>query len=303
MWSSERAAVLGLVLVASAANAQQAAQGFAVERFYPSAAGGGWFVMDELAMRGGFGGALSVTTGYARNPVQVGGLGVVSSESVLDFGAAVTWERWRLYLNVDTPLTIQGHSGEVGTYSYTAPGVTLGSNPDTVSDPRLGVDVRLLGGPDSSFRLGLGAQLFVPNGVRSDYDTDGTWRAMFRVLVAGSLGPYTCAAQLGVHVRPLDDGPTPGSPNGSELLFGAAGGRAFALSAPWRVVLGPEVWGETALRTGTTGVEAMFSVRLEGTGPGAQLRVKLGAGGGLDAQLGTPQGRLLLGVEYFNPGA
>jgi hypothetical protein len=303
MSSSERAAALALVLLASGARAQQPAQGFAVERFYPSAAGGGWFVMDDLAMRGGFGGALSLTTGYARDPLQVGNLGVVSSEAVLDFGAAVSWERWRLYLNIDSPLTLQGHSGQVGSYLYTAPGITVGSHPDTVADPRVGVDVRLWGGPDSAFRFGLGAQLFVPNGVRADYDTDGTWRAMFRALVAGKVGAYSYAAQLGVHVRPLDDGPTPGSPNGSELLYGAAAGRAFALGAPWRMVVGPELWGESALRTGTTGVEGMLSGRLEGTGPGAQLRVKLGVGAGLDAQLGTPQWRLLLGVEYFNPGA
>jgi hypothetical protein len=166
----------------------------------------------------------------------------------------------------------------------------------------VGVDVRLLGGPDDAFRLGFGAQLFVPNGQRSDYDTDGTWRAMFRLLAAGNAGPYFWAAHLGVHVRPLDE-PTPGSPNGSELLFGAAAGRALALSPAWRVAVGPELWGETALRTGTTGAEAMLSARVEGTGPGARVRVKLGAGPGLDAQLGTPQWRVLLGVEYFNPGA
>jgi hypothetical protein len=42
---------------APAALAQQRAEGFAVERFYSAAPGGGWFVMDDLSLRGGLGGA------------------------------------------------------------------------------------------------------------------------------------------------------------------------------------------------------------------------------------------------------
>src|ERR1700682_2965892 len=53
------------------AEAQQQPQGFAVERFYPSAAGGGWFVMDDLNIDGGFGGAVALTTGYARRPLEI----------------------------------------------------------------------------------------------------------------------------------------------------------------------------------------------------------------------------------------
>src|SRR5260370_39812697 len=65
------AMVLGASAYAPCARAQpqqpqpQHPQGFAVERFYPSAPGGGWFVMDALDLRGGLGGALALTTGYA----------------------------------------------------------------------------------------------------------------------------------------------------------------------------------------------------------------------------------------------
>jgi hypothetical protein len=55
----------------SLADAQQQAQGFAVERFYPSAPGSGWFVLDDVNMSGGLGGAISLTTGYSRNPLLV----------------------------------------------------------------------------------------------------------------------------------------------------------------------------------------------------------------------------------------
>jgi hypothetical protein len=54
---------------------------------------------------------------------------------------------------------------------------------------RIGIDGRLVGAARSAFRLGAGAQLFVPNGTRSEYDTDDTYRAMGRVLFAGDLGP------------------------------------------------------------------------------------------------------------------
>src|ERR1700680_1247626 len=43
------------------AEAQQTPPGFAVERFSPSAAGAGWFVMDDLDMDGGLGGAVAGT--------------------------------------------------------------------------------------------------------------------------------------------------------------------------------------------------------------------------------------------------
>ena len=298
---------LGVLVLAASASAQQSAQGFAVERFYLSAPGAGWFVMDNLDMHGGLGGAVNLTTGYERNALRLteGGqtLAVVSDRAFLDLGGAVTYGCWRFYVNFDFPLDTQGQSGTLGGYSYTAPSVSLASHPDTLSDVRLGVDVRILGSPLGPFRLGAGAQLFIPNGNRSDYDTDATYRGMFRLLFAGDIGLFTYAAQLGIHVRPLDDYPVPGSPEGSELLFGVAAG----LRAPvgtLAFVVGPEVYGATAFRNffaaTSTALEALLSLRLEGTGAsGPQLRFKLGAGGGLNAQFGAPDWRLVLAIELL----
>ena len=75
----------------------------------------------------------------------------------------------------------------------------------------------------------------------------------------------------------------------------------------WRntaLVVGPEVFGETAFRsffgTVTTGVEGLVSGRLEGTGDdGIQLRARLGTGAGLDEHFGAPEWRLVFGVEAF----
>ncbi len=295
---------------ASRAGAQQQAQGFAVERFYPSAPGAGWFVMDDLAMRGGIGGAVALTGGYAYKPLVVTDglhrLGVVTDQAFADVGLALTYDRYRFYLNFSHPMVIGGEGGTVGSYTYTAPSVDAGKNPDLITDVRVGYDVRLVGLSGSPFRLGVGAQLLIPNGDRPDYDTDGTFRAMVRVLFAGDTGIYSYAGQLGWHIRSLDDSPTPGSPLGSEVLFGIAAGPRFPISpaAHAAIVVGPEIYGETALHsffgTTSTGLEALLTGRIEGTDDDrAQLRVKLGAGGGISAHFGAPEWRFVAAVELF----
>jgi hypothetical protein len=308
--SCVRALLAGFVLLSFwplLAEAQQQAEGFAVERLYQSAPGAGWFVMDDLDMSGRLGGAVSLTSGYARNPLVITGpdgkkLAVVSEEAFADFGAAITHDRFRGYIDFPVPLVLSGTSGTLGQYQFTAPSVTFGSNPDSVSDPRMGFDVRLLGEPGSLLRLGAGAQLIFPNGNRSDYVTDDKYRAMFRFLAAGDAGKFTYAGQLGVHVRTLNDAPVPGSPNGSEFLYGISAGRRFAGSNGWAVVAGPEIFGETAFRaffSGETGTEALLTGRFEHTGTGRNLRVKLGVGHALVQDFGAAQWRVVFGVEMF----
>jgi hypothetical protein len=290
------------------ADAQQQASGFAVERLYQSAPGGGWFVMDDLDISGRLGGAVSATSGYERNPLVVRGpdgkqrLAVVSQEAFLDIGGSVTHDRFRGYVNFPMPLLVTGTSGTLGPYQFTAPSVSLGTNPDSVSDGRIGVDARLFGEPGSSLRLGAGAQLIFPSGSRADYVTDARYRAMFRFLAAGDAGAFTYAGQLGVHVRPLNDAPIPGSPNGSEFLYGISGGRRFAGPSGWAFIVGPEIFGETALRSffsGETGTEALFTGRLEQTGTEHNLRIKLGVGHALQQNFGAAQWRIVCGVELF----
>jgi hypothetical protein len=288
------------------------AQGFAVERLYASAPGGGWFVMDSLDMHGGLGGAFAVTTGYAWSSLRVPDgsehLAVVSHQAFADFGFAATYDRYRLYIDVTSPLAISGDSGTVGGYAFTAPAADPGKDPDVVTDARIGFDARLIGDARSPFRLGAGAQLFVPSGNSADYETDGTYRGMVRLLAAGDVGSFTYAGQLGAHIRPLDESPTPQGPQGSELLFGVAGGLKAPLGSSAAVIVGPEIWGESAFKSlfggSTTGLEAMLTSRIEGTGDdGGQVRVKLGSGGGLNPQFGAPEWRFVLGVEIFDHSA
>jgi hypothetical protein len=126
---------------------------------------------------------------------------------------------------------------------------------------------------------------------------------MFRFLLAGDSGAFSYAGQLGVHVRPLNDAPAPGSPNGSEFLFGGSAGRKFPLSTSWAVIAGPEIFGETALNSffssQQTGLEGLITGRFESTGPGRQLRIKVGLGHGLVQHFGSPEWRVLAAVELF----
>jgi hypothetical protein len=267
--------------------------------------------MDALDMRGTLGGAMALTLGYAHNPLRViesgQNLAVVSDQVLADFGFAVTYGRFRLTLNMDMPLVLTGQSGTVGGYAFSAPSVNPGATPDTLSDYRIGFDARILGHPGGGFRLGASAQLIIPNGRRADFDTDDTFRSMLRALLAGDLGRYSYAGQLGVHIRPLDDSAIPGSPRGSELLFGAAGGAKVSArsNTDWAIVLGPEIYGATAFHsvfaTNATALEGLLSCRLEGTrADKAQMRLKLGVGAGINQQFGAPEWRFLVGVELFN---
>jgi hypothetical protein len=290
------------------AEAQQPPQGFAVERFYPSAAAGGWFVMDDLNIDGGLGGAVAFTTGYSRKPLEVTSpdgtqrLSVVSNEAFVDVSLAATYRRYRVYLDLPMPLLVTGTSGTIGPYQLSAPAVDVGTNPDTISDARVGFDMRLLGQPGRFFRVGVGAQLIIPSGTRDDYVTDGTFREMVRFLAAGDAGHFSYAGQVGLHIRPVGGSPAPGSPSGNELLFGLSAGRRFSVGPGWAVVIGPEVYGATAFHSffgGATGVEGLVTGRLEGTGDGRRLRLKLGAGRGLDPHFGAPEWRIVFGVELF----
>lgn len=312
------------LLWTSHVGAQQQVQGFAVDRLYQSAPGAGWVVMDTLDTHGGLGGVAALSTWYAHDPLRlrttdgVQRLTVVSDQAMLGFAFAATYQRWKLYLNLDMPLAIGGNEGTVGGYQLAAPasgqqstpsGVNPSTTTDAFADARVGLDVRIVGRPGDPFRLGAGGQLLIatPNTVTGEYLTDGALRAMGRLLVAGDIGMFAYAGQLGVHIRPRDDSPSPGGPQGSELLFGIAAGPRWRLGdrARWAFLAGPEIFGQTAFRsffgTGSFGVESLVSARLEETGQdGAQLRFKVAGGPGLEQRFGTPEWRVFLGVEIFN---
>jgi hypothetical protein len=306
------AAVVGATHVASAQPA--AAPGFAVERLDLAPAGAGWIAMDDLAMPPGLGGALGVSLGYEADPLRIepammtngaagGKLAVVSDRTVTELSGAVTLDRVRVSLAMETVLASGGDMGVVGGLVFTPPAIDPQSHPDPIADPKLGVDVRLYGSADDRLRLGVSGELFAPNGSRADYDSDGSFRGIVRALIAGDVAAYRYAGYLGVHVRPLDDASVPGSPRGSELVFGAAAGYTTRVAC-WQATLGPEVMGATAfdgfLGGTSTALEAMLSGRMDQlVTSGRRIRLKLGIGVGLVADFGAPTFRVVAGVEMF----
>jgi hypothetical protein len=263
--------------------------------------------MDDLSIDRGWGVTIALTSGYAHDPFEVTSTDgthhatVVSGQAFVDVGVAATYDRYRLYLNLPMPMFLTGESGLVDGYQFIAPSVNLGNRPDLIADARIGADVRLLGQSNSLLRLGIGAQLIVPSGDRADYITDGTTRVMVRLLAAGDHGAFSYAGDVGVHIRPRDGAQVPGGPVGNELLFGVAAGHRFTLTSQWRVVVGPEVYGETALDGSTmhTGVEGLMTTRFEEVGVTRGVRLKIGAGGGFDPHFGAPAWRLVAGAELF----
>lgn len=311
MPSSDRRVAGALVACAIAcawprsAGAQQQAEGFAVDRLYSSPAGAGWIVMDDLSMQGGIGGAISVSGGYARNPLHVGDgaerKNVVADHAAMRVAMAVTYDRFRLHLDFAAPIAVKGQSGVVGNRTFVGPTLDLARSPDTLADARIGFDVRIFGEAKSAVRLGAGVLMFVPSGEREDYVTDGRYRGMGRFLLAADVGRFAIAANAGVHLRTLNDADTPGSPRGSELVFGVAAGPRFVLAPDTKVIVGPEIFGESALRAffgkTTTGLEALLTGRLERGNDASQLRFKLGIGAGIHPEFGAPAWRAIFAIE------
>lgn len=308
-------AVVAAVLGASArcAFGQQAplpvAQGFAVERLYSSAPGGGWFVMDTLTMPAGLSGVIALSTGYAHAPLRIrsgsDSFTLVSHQASANIGVAIDYAPLRFYVDIANPLIVTGHDGVAAGTALSAPHLDVAKNPDTLSDVRLGLDGRLIGSDGSPFRLGVGAQLYVPSGERTDYVTDGTYRAMVRVLTAGDVGAFSYAAHLGAHFR-ADQAPVPGAPRGRELLFGVAAGGRIVLSetSSLSAIVGPEVFGVTAFSASFSGpataLEALVSARLERSSAERDrpsLRIKLGGGGAIHPDFGAPDWRLVTSLE------
>ncbi len=300
---------LGCLLAAwlpSSAVAQQQAQGFAVERLLLSAPGSWWLALDDLSQEGGLGGAASFSLGYARSPLTVRSsdgsqqLAVVDDQAFASVALAITYDRLRIHARFASPLLVAGHGGTVDGWRYTAPGVNLSQHPDSISDVRLGVDVRLVGTSSDPVRLGVSGELIFPSGLRSDYVTDGSYRGIGRLLAAGGSGRFRWAGHAGVHVRPLDE-PSPGSPRGSELLVGvAAGARLPAGSVAFLV--GPELHCATPFRaflgSGTRAIEALLTATYRSP---IRLRVKAGVGAGIDPQFGAPAWRAVLQFETQGP--
>jgi hypothetical protein len=148
-----------------------------------------------------------------------------------------------------------------------------------------------------AFTLALGAQAHVPTGRRSQLTSDGTFRFVPRVLVAGDGAGLVYAAKLGFAYRPLD-ATFAGRQLTSEAVFSVAGG----VRVNDIFVFGPELSGATALGRGVDAFEQRstplelllgFHVTLAD-----HWLLGSGLGPGFTRADGTPSMRLVLSLAF-----
>jgi OmpA-OmpF porin, OOP family len=286
---------LGLLVVSPA----RGQAGFAMNRFDPAEAGSDWFVNDSLDLRGSPHLAAGMIWDWSYKPLilpdaddEAASRNVVTDQVVAHAAVAfMLYDRIRAAL--DLPVVVFQHGDDL---SQIAP--QLGALHSTgVGDLRLSADVRLAGQYGEAFTLALGAQAHVPTGRRSQLSSDGTFRFVPRVLVAGDGKGLVYAAKLGFAYRPRDAAFV-GRELTSEAVFSLAGG----VRVNDIFVFGPELWGATAVGKGveafeprSTALELLlgFHVTL-----GQSWLLGSGLGPGLTRADGTPSMRLLLSLAF-----
>lgn len=290
-------AALGVLLFvgrAPPARAQEA-RGFALGRFVPSERGSSWFALDSLDFRGQTRPAIGIVGDWAHKPLVIRNADDSERASIIDQqaivhagGSLVIGDRFRFGLSLPVAAYQSGETGQVAGTTLSSPGAAI------VGDLRTSADIRIVGTHGGPFTTAAGIEMYAPTGSQSGYTGDGSFRSIPRVLVAGTVGPFVYAGRVGVHVRSarqFADGEI-----GSEIVVAAAAGvRPHA-----RVVVGPEMFGSTALdasafRTRSTPLEALLGAHVDIT---SELRGGVGVGTGMARGFGSPQLRGILSLEW-----
>lgn len=286
-----------LAVVALPAEAQQA-RGFAINRFEPSARGSEWFVLDSLDMRGSGRPALGVVGEWARDPLVIynrdGSVRskVVSDQVVLHLGGSINlFDTLRVNLNVPLYAYATGDSGAINGVRYNAPSAST-----SFGDIRLGADVKILGEYRSAFSLAGGVDLWIPTANTGSYSSEGSARFAPHVIAAGESGIFVYSAKVGFMYRNRNEAYA-GSELGSELTFGAAAGIRLL---DGKMVIGPELYGSTVssdfFKRKTTPVEGLLGTHVK---VASGIRIAGGIGMGLSRGFGSPETRVLLGLEWM----
>ena len=285
------------VLAVSRASAQA---GFATNRFDPAEAGSDWFVNDSLDLRGSPHLAAGMIWDWSYKPLVLRGAeddpasqrNAVTDQVVAHAAVAIVLDD-RFRAGLDLPVVVFQHGDDLSQISPRLRPL----DSSAVGDLRLSADLRVAGEYGEAFSLALGAQAHVPTGRRSQFSSDGTFRFVPRVLVAGYGKGLVYAAKLGFAYRPLN-AMFVGRQLTSEAMFSLAGG----VRVNDIFVFGPELWGATAVGKGveaferrSTALELLlgFHVTL-----GENWLLGSGLGPGLTRADGTPSMRLLLSLAF-----
>lgn len=288
---------MAVVLGVLAQETSAGAQGFALNRYEPSAAGDPFFGVASPATPGHVVPRLALIGDYAHAPLVIrpasGGDGskLVSDQLFLHLNASLAlFDRLLLNVNVPFLLATGGDSPTAGGTTFTSP------NSAAVGDIRLGARVRLFGEPRDPLQIAFEARLWAPSGSRSEFTGDGRTRFAPLAVVGGEVESVVWTASIGPSLRP--DRRLLDVSLGTELTFGA-GVAVRVLDKHLQV--GPELYGATvvggagnAFARNATGAELLL---------GAKYRVDawvmgLGVGPGLGVGVGVPDVRALASVAY-----
>ena len=291
-----------VTFAAIAASAQPKAEGFALNRYEPSDRGSDWFANESLDLRGHLRGAAGLVLDYGHKPLVIYDLDGDERATIVENqlfghvgGAIVLSDMIRVGLDLPVALWQSGDGGSTATQTFES------SNATTLGDARLSGNVRLLGQYREPFTLAAGLWLHVPTGSRDAFTGDGNVRVHPQLMAAGDVGMFTYAARAGVNVRGNSDD-FAGSPTGTEVAFaGAAGVRLLE----GKITLGPEFFGSTVVtdadaffKRRTSPFEVVFGGHFQAA---KQVKVGVGVGPGMTRAFGTPQLRMLAGVEWVEP--
>ncbi len=297
---------LGALLAPSRAAAQtQPSDGWALNRFEPTAPGDPFFVSDHPWYSSTRHLAAGLGVDYALNPLlfqsSASGGTATSVEAV---GGMLTGRvdvmgsfADRVGVGASFPVALT-QSGTPVTDS----GATLGAASGVaIGDLRLSARVRVFGHADrDGVSLHVGAHLWAPLGARASNTGDEGVRIEPRLIAAGRGGPVRWSLSLAYHMRPEHVAALVAVT--SELRMTAAVG---VVAANDRLTVGPEVHAYTSLGD-PTGQGGAFSERLWGGEAllGAHYlaadAVMLGVGGGAGFGIGygVAAARVLASVAY-----
>ena len=306
-------ALLGTLCSVTPAEAQ-VSNGFAVNRYEPTAAGEWSFWVDHPWYSSMRYLAAGITLNYAHNPLV---FGRVNSDGSFSQATSVIEHQFlghvdiagsfldRVMIAGTVPITFL-ERGTPAAGAAPANGVAAG-------DPRLGFWVRLFGQPyKSAVSLSLGAQAWIPlrsfgvtSGVALTSSDEGVLRVMPKLALSGYAKHILWSFNAGFLYRPaarIGTGVTDdGSTVGSELQLGAA--VAYA-DMQRRFAIGPEaILGTQVLGTDSTAPFTRNYTSLElllGGHYNISNKVNVGLAGGIGLLRtpGTPDGRVLLRIGY-----
>ena len=168
-----------------------------------------------------------------------------------------------------------------------------------LGDIRLGFRDTLFNKKDIPVSLALAASAGFPAGDQQSYLSNGGYTGDFRAVSEAKFGKYRLIANLGYLTRGVNSF---GNVKLDDQIFWGAGSRSSYYDG--RLGVEAEIFGYTGVVQPFQGevlnpFEGDVGIRIAIT---RDWSVKIGGGGGLNHGIGSPQYRVLAGIQYASPG-